>query len=412
LFPYSWKSALGKLQTLDLERNPKLTGCVPLSAPTTVFCQGTDMQGTDMQALHKLCVCSNDVAAELRQSAAIKELLPQLMYGGAPYAGMPTYNAMVQDAVDWSSNIGDMTNTNINTGDSASYKYQLNNVDLSLPPYFEIALNVQVQNGTEYVTSIKATGYPQSSHGCNLHEANLAVNLSILPLMLSQLPRLRNFSCKYCCGSKNPTEAILPVRLPEAASTLEEFDLSGASVAGTLPESWGNWTSLSVLDLSNTELQGTLPGSFSGMVSLTHLNFSSSRLTGAVPSKYGEAKLMRTDVVFDFRNSSIYTIIPSSWSYFARGVVYINPDQAHGCLPDNIHVDTGCCLDGSACNAECAVKSPPLCSNISIETTSLRALKDLILKSAAGQHNNFTTWSADIGELHKTELSLHCVPLL
>jgi hypothetical protein len=100
IFPMSWKAASGKVKTLVLTGNTKLTGCVPFRISPGTF---VEMNDTGLQGL-----CPVDTAAELRQRAALEDLLPQVLFGVGPASNSTTkgYNTMVKAAVAWSSKIG------------------------------------------------------------------------------------------------------------------------------------------------------------------------------------------------------------------------------------------------------------------------------------------------------------------
>jgi hypothetical protein len=228
----------------------------------------------------------------------------------------------------------------------------------------------------------------------------MAINLTILPDLLKNLPLLTSFTCSRCCGERRGANGqhTLPAQLPTAAPMLKFLRLTSSGVVGTLPTAWGSWKSLEYLDLANNTITGLLPSSFAGMRRLRTLRANMNALTGTLPDAYSASKAMASDLLIYVAGNNLTGSVPNSWLYFSSGTVYVDSHQVYGCLPGGIEVV--CCADPFDCWPQCdeAVAALPLCSNISAETASLRGVKVLLHDSAAGQQGPLDSWSVSTGK--------------
>jgi hypothetical protein len=63
---------------------------------------------------------------------------------------------------------------------------------------------------------------------------------------------------------------------------------------GTLPQAFGQLTSLTVMDLSVNKCQGTLPALWSCLVKLQLLDLHSNLVNGSVPASFAQIKQLNT----------------------------------------------------------------------------------------------------------------------
>jgi hypothetical protein len=95
-------------------------------------------------------------------------------------------------------------------------------------------------------------------------------------------------------------------------TALWNLRLNVNKLTGTLPASWGNLAGLGTLDLASNQLQGTLPGSWGALKALRELDLRGNRLQGTLPASWGGMTN-----VYDLRlqdNSRLTGTIPCSWT--------------------------------------------------------------------------------------------------
>jgi hypothetical protein len=123
---------------------------------------------------------------------------------------------------------------------------------------------------------------------------------------------------------------------------LQELDLTGVGVCGTLPHTWGPGE-VQDLDFFSNDITGNLPASYGGLSSLKALDVSCNLLTGTMPSAWGKRRLMPQNLSCYFASrvsagTGINSSIPASWSHFNSGQLTVNPGQLHGCIPGGIKI--------------------------------------------------------------------------
>ncbi|KAJ4977288.1 hypothetical protein NE237_002394 [Protea cynaroides] len=98
--------------------------------------------------------------------------------------------------------------------------------------------------------------------------------------------------------------------LPDNISLLhlQSINLSGNSIHGAIPSSFGTITGLQILDLSNNFFNGSIPESLGNLTSLQILNLNSNMLSGRVPAALGGRLLHR--VSFNFSTNAGLCGIP------------------------------------------------------------------------------------------------------
>ncbi|XP_074318359.1 receptor-like protein EIX2 [Silene latifolia] len=92
-------------------------------------------------------------------------------------------------------------------------------------------------------------------------------------------------------------------------SRVQQLDLSGNSLRGTLPYVLANMTSLTYLDLSSNQLNGSIPLWLGNMTSLTYLDISDNELNGSIPLWLGH---MTSLTYLDLSENELNVSIPLS----------------------------------------------------------------------------------------------------
>jgi Leucine-rich repeat (LRR) protein len=117
-------------------------------------------------------------------------------------------------------------------------------------------------------------------------------------------------------------------------AVLEEVDLSGNRLSGSLPGSWGSLgrlKSLRRLSLKGN-LSGTLPPEWSGLSMLEQVDLSGNRLTGSLPGSWGS--LARLELV-DVAENLFSGTLPASWGRLTRmkGLRFMANARLSGTVP-------------------------------------------------------------------------------
>ena len=92
---------------------------------------------------------------------------------------------------------------------------------------------------------------------------------------------------------------------------LKSLDLSGCSFQGSIPASFGQWTTLSKLDLSNNNLISTIPSELGLLSDLTYLGLAGNDMNGTIPEELG-GLLNLTTFVAD-NNTGLESNIPEGF---------------------------------------------------------------------------------------------------
>jgi hypothetical protein len=128
----------------------------------------------------------------------------------------------------------------------------------------------------------------QPLHLCNIHEQAHG-NLANFNWSMDQT-RLLAVSINNFVGS-----------LPDSIGnwkSLTVFGVSTNKMTGQLPTSIGNWTNLDIFDVYNTKLRGTLPTCIGKWTKLTIIHVGTSSFTGTIPSEISSWKSIQ-EAYFD-----------------------------------------------------------------------------------------------------------------
>ena len=107
--------------------------------------------------------------------------------------------------------------------------------------------------------------------------------------------------------------------------------LAKNNLVGTLPDSLGSLTTISVLLLNYNQLSGTLPATLGRLTSLTHFNIVVNMLSGTVPDSLGN---LVNVVNFQLSGNALSGTIPATFDNFAQ-VTYlsISTNALSGSIP-------------------------------------------------------------------------------
>jgi hypothetical protein len=331
---------------LKLGNNPQLTGCVPIYSTTLDTTSGTNISG----------VCeTNYWSIETQQRNAAASMLPELMWS----TGSSVVNDAVQQLVGWMANLGSQV------GDWEVRKELRVGGEPGSPA---MSMVFQVINGTEYLTSLKVSG--------SRFNAPVHLNVSLLADFVQQLPRLEYFECDMCNGTLGQQ---LPAALAVAAPNLHVLRLSSCGLAGSLPLSWGNWSSLEQLNLAGNRLTGALPEGYAALGKMQALNLADNRLQGTLPTLWGQSQTMPNSTVMIFSgNQGMYGTVPSAWSHFSAGSVDVRGTHIGGCAPGSLLVIS-------------SQPETPTCSGAREPLLALRVLISAAIQ-ASGQSFGFFHW--------------------
>lgn len=231
LFP-RWETTNGDLPVavLTLDGNAELSGCVLAYGSTKLSYQGTKMTGR--------CLVDQNIQ-ERAQGQAMRSAGAGLFCKGLSAA----YDTMLDSMFNQTDYLGSV----IDEGQSGKVLYGaatiVNNWGAT------ISVQVDLIDGVEYITSFIVT-----SGG---------LNLTNLPILAKQLPRLKSFTCQQCFYSTTvstkparPADLMLPPSLAVAAPRLETLSITNSALVGKLPTEYGEWQSLKVLDVRFNYLTG------------------------------------------------------------------------------------------------------------------------------------------------------------
>lgn len=79
--------------------------------------------------------------------------------------------------------------------------------------------------------------------------------------------------------------------------SLQELDLSGNAITGSIPAEIGNLTGLSNMNLSSNKISGSIPTAIGNLTNLTNLDLGNNSLSGTIPVEVGNlTKLTNLDL--------------------------------------------------------------------------------------------------------------------
>uniref|UniRef100_A0A6B2LLZ0 EGF-like domain-containing protein n=1 Tax=Arcella intermedia TaxID=1963864 RepID=A0A6B2LLZ0_9EUKA len=121
-----------------------------------------------------------------------------------------------------------------------------------------------------------------------------------------------------------------------------ELGLSTTLLSGTITQSIGTVSSLTIIDISNNQLSGSIPISIGTLSQLTSLNISKNQLDGTIPESIG---ILPNIIYLDLHDNQLSGLIPKSIGSQSKGLLYLDLSNNHLCA-----------------NCFISVRDPPNCS--------------------------------------------------
>ncbi|KAF4398628.1 hypothetical protein G4B88_013717 [Cannabis sativa] len=201
------------------------------------------------------------------------------------------------------------------------------------------------------------------------------VHLDLSYNMLSSIPQFfgNMTTITYLDLSHNGLIGSIPTSFG-CLTALMYLDLSSNSINGSIPHTFGNMTSLGYISISRNELQGYIPNGFGNMVSLTYLDLSSNQLQGCIPNDFGNIiALEHLDLGF---NHLIGEIPKSLWNICTLQRFEAGANNLSGWLPNLSQLSSRSC-------AHYCLEYLGLCCNkmtgLFVDDTLFSSLKELRL---------------------------------
>ncbi|CAI9765510.1 unnamed protein product [Fraxinus pennsylvanica] len=149
---------------------------------------------------------------------------------------------------------------------------------------------------------LRAKEWPIKSDPCTAWAGIKCTNGRITGINVSGFMRTRK-------GSQNPQFSVDAL---QSFTFLSSFNASNLALPGSIPEWFGlRLGSLQVLDLRSCSIAGAIPFTLGNLSSLAELYLSDNNLTGIVPTSLG--RLLRLSVL-DLSRNSLSGLIPGSFS--------------------------------------------------------------------------------------------------
>ena len=129
----------------------------------------------------------------------------------------------------------------------------------------------------------------------------------------------------------NTWEGVTIGGTPQRVTRLE-LDISGKTLAGSIPTTLSRLTGLQVLDISNNEFSGRIPVGLRALASLQVLDFSNNRLSGSMPTDLGSIATLQT---LHLANNSLTGSIPTTLVDLSNLTsLSLAGNRFSGCIPN------------------------------------------------------------------------------
>ncbi|GLJ37970.1 hypothetical protein SUGI_0772930 [Cryptomeria japonica] len=187
-------------------------------------------------------------------------------------------------------------------------RLQMSNCELSgpIPPSLaNLTRLTHLQLGGNSFSSSIPAGLYNLSNLVSLKLSSCDLNGSI-PSDLLSLPNLQEVDL----SANRDLEGNLSSILPRHSASLNSLVLTATSVAGAIPDSIVNISSLTLLDLSDCSVQGKLPPTIANLTKLVMLDISMNQLEGSLPS-FGTKPPLGTSLAhIDLSHNQLHGSIP------------------------------------------------------------------------------------------------------
>jgi hypothetical protein len=246
--PVSLKRLNGALSWFYMKNNPQLSGCVPLSAFTTITVTGTLVVGR--------CISGSERArVHNQQRSAIRSHF-------IPAFGLKADEEVMQL-------LRDVLNDTTNTLGNAVKRGQLSRTFQEVHPSGEgsgkCMITISLLGGIEYVTDI------------DVKQGGL--DMTQLTMLFQSLPKLKTLSCTACNRAPAASQRCPPA-LPSLVPDLGLIYMPDCGLVGIIPSTYGAFTKLTELWLQENQLSGQLPPELANMASLASIELKNNRLSG------------------------------------------------------------------------------------------------------------------------------------
>ena len=119
-------------------------------------------------------------------------------------------------------------------------------------------------------------------------------------------------------------------------SSLVHLDLSSNNLNGSIPDAFGNMTTLAYLDLSSNQLQGEMPKSLRDLCNLRRLILTYNILTGLLENDFLACSNNTLEALDLSHNRFKGTSFPSLSGFSQLRELYLGFNQLNGTLPESI----------------------------------------------------------------------------
>ncbi|PON46185.1 Leucine rich receptor kinase [Parasponia andersonii] len=134
--------------------------------------------------------------------------------------------------------------------------------------------------------------------------------------------------------SNNKLSGQIPVEIGKMCRSLQFLDASGNQIAGPIPPSIGDLSSLLALNLSWNLLQGEIPFSLGQIKVMKYLSLAGNNLAGSIPSSFGQFHSLE---VLDLSSNSLTGEIPRDLvNLRSLTVLLLNKNRLSGQIPSGL----------------------------------------------------------------------------
>ncbi|RVW94638.1 LRR receptor-like serine/threonine-protein kinase GSO1 [Vitis vinifera] len=267
-------------------------------------------------------------------------------------------------SLDLGNNYGDMSCENL---DWLSHLPSLTHLDLSFVNLSKAIHWPQAINKMPSLTELylSHTELPPIIPTISISHINSSTSLAVLHLSSNGLtssiyPWLFCFSSGlvHLDLSMNDLNCSIPDAFGNM-TTLAYLDLSWNKLRGSIPDAFGNMTTLAYLDLSSNELHGSIPDAFGNMTTLAYLDLSWNQLEGEILkslrdlcnlqtlllSQNNLTGLLEKDFLacsnntlenLDLSSNQFRGSFPHLSGFSQMRVLYLKFNQLNGTLPESI----------------------------------------------------------------------------
>ncbi|PON54775.1 Leucine-rich repeat domain containing protein [Parasponia andersonii] len=173
-----------------------------------------------------------------------------------------------------------------------------------------------------------------------LKNCGLVSQKNFIPPSLSPFNNSSMYLASVDLSGNHLSAASIEIFLSTFSGSLVRLVLSSSQLEGSIPEAFGNMTSLKYLDLSLNRLEGSIPEAFGNMTSLKYLDLSLNRLEGSIPEAFGN---MTSLEYLDLGNNMLEGEIPKAiWSICTLRTLQMNDNSLSGYLPQNTQSSSKC----------------------------------------------------------------------